>query len=182
MEDMGEHDQLTNLSLTKADTHFEVSMFEQPENTAYSFVTSDDHDRILVDPAYRLRKQAEGEFRGKIYLQAMEDFEKAQEASSPHRHPITKLNYESLMEAEILIRKLDRHFRKVVKFESRKYVDPVNHARRERRMKDRALKRWDGAYTLYTGTLNEEEQKYRDYFETDLENYREDERLEEVIS
>ena len=47
-------------------------------------------------------------------------------------------------------------------------------------MQDRASKRWDSAYTLYTGTLNEGEQKYRDYFETDMENYREDERLEEV--
>jgi len=47
-------------------------------------------------------------------------------------------------------------------------------------MKERALKRWDEVYTVYTGELTEEEQKYRDYFETDLENYREDERVEEV--
>jgi len=34
---------------------------------------------------------------------------------------------------------LDRNFRKVIKFESRKYVDPINHERREKRLKDRAL-------------------------------------------
>jgi len=45
-------------------------------------------------------------------------------------------------------------------------------------MLERSKKRWDGAYTLYTGTLTEEEQRYRDYFETDLEQNREDERLE----
>ena len=86
------------------------------------------------------------------------------------------------MEAELLIKKLDRNFRKVVKFESRKYVDPLNHQRREKRMLERANKRWDSSYTLYTGNLTEEEQKYRDYFETDLENYREDERMEEVLN
>ena len=84
------------------------------------------------------------------------------------------------MDTEFLIRKYDRLFRKVIKFQSRKYVDPINHARREKRMLDRANKRWDGSYTLYTGNLTEDEQKYRDYFETDLENYNEDERLEEV--
>lgn len=41
-------------------------------------------------------------------------------------------------------------------------------------MLERANKRWDGAYTLYSGNLTEEEQKYRDYFETDLEKNRED--------
>jgi hypothetical protein len=44
-------------------------------------------------------------------------------------------------------------------------------------MNDRALKRWDNSYTVFTGELTETEQKYRDYFETDLENYREDERV-----
>jgi len=35
-------------------------------------------------------------------------------------------------------------------------------------MRERASKRWDTAYTVFTGELTEEEQKYRDYFETDL--------------
>ena len=47
-------------------------------------------------------------------------------------------------------------------------------------MLERSSKRWDNAYTVYSNDLTEEEQKYRDYFETDLQNYREDERLEEV--
>ena len=60
MEDLGEHDVVNNLSLSKANTHFQFTYFEQPENSAYSFITSDDHDRMLVDPAYRIQKQTEG--------------------------------------------------------------------------------------------------------------------------
>lgn len=69
----------------------------------------------------------------------------------------------------------------MAKFDSRKYVDPENHERRERRMQEREKQRWDGAYTLYSGSLTEEEQKYRDYFETDLDNFKEDERVEEHL-
>jgi len=47
-------------------------------------------------------------------------------------------------------------------------------------MLDRANKRWDNSYTVFSDDLTEEEQRYRDYFETDLQNYREDERVEEV--
>jgi hypothetical protein len=46
------------------------------------------------------------------------------------RFPISKVDYEKLIEAEAAIKKLDRNFRKVAKFESRKYVDPINHERR----------------------------------------------------
>ena len=60
-------------------------------------------------------------------------------------------------------------------------MDPQNHGRRERRMLEKANKRWDNSYTVFSDDLTEEEQRYRDYFETDLQNYREDERLEEVI-
>lgn len=31
-------------------------------------------------------------------------------------------------------------------------------------MLDRANKRWDNAYTVFSDDLTEEEQKYRDYF------------------
>lgn len=48
-------------------------------------------------------------------------------------------------------------------------------------MLERSNKRWDNSYTVFSDDLTEEEQRYRDYFETDLQNYREDERLEEVL-
>ena len=60
-------------------------------------------------------------------------------------------------------------------------MDPINRARREKRMLERANKRWDSAYTIFSNDLTEEEQRYKDYYETDLQNYREDERVEEVL-
>jgi KaiC/GvpD/RAD55 family RecA-like ATPase len=81
----------------------------------------------------------------------------------------------------VILKKLDRQFRKLTKFHTRKYIDPTNHVRREKRMLDKANKRWDGAYTIFSSDLTEEEQRYRDYFETDLQNYREDERIEEFL-
>jgi hypothetical protein len=44
-------------------------------------------------------------------------------------------------------------------------------------MLEKSSKRWDGNYTLFTGELTEEEQRYKDYFETDLQQYNEDERV-----
>jgi len=66
----------------------------------------------------------------------------------------------------------------VDKFHSRKYIDRENHDRREKRMHDRAAKRWEGNFTLFYGGMTEEEQKYRDYFETDLEKNPDDEEME----
>ena len=72
---MGEHDITNNLSITKANTHYESSLFEQPENDVYSFISSDEHDKVLTDPAYRMQRLTEGELKAKIYLMAMEDYE-----------------------------------------------------------------------------------------------------------
>jgi hypothetical protein len=38
---MGEHDTTANLSFTKANTHFEHSLFEQPEDTVAVLVGGD---------------------------------------------------------------------------------------------------------------------------------------------
>ena len=48
-------------------------------------------------------------------------------------------------------------------------------------MLEKANKRWDNSYTIFSDDLTEEEQRYRDYFETDLQSYREDERVEEFL-
>lgn len=133
-EDMGEHDITNILSLTKMNTHYEFSNFEQPEDTVYSLINPDDHDRVLTDPAYRMQRVTEGDLKAKVYLMAMEDYEHEKLVKSPYRHPISKTTYENLIESELIIKKLDRSFRKVLKFESRKYVDRANHPRREARM------------------------------------------------
>jgi hypothetical protein len=37
-------------------------------------ISSDEHDRVLVDPAYRMQRKAESEMKAKVYLMAMEDY------------------------------------------------------------------------------------------------------------
>lgn len=50
------------------------------------------------------------------------------------RTAINRVDYVTLIEAEKAIMKLDRLFRKVDKFNNRKYIDLENHERREKRM------------------------------------------------
>lgn len=121
---MGEHDIPNNASIQKANTHYEHSVFEQPENTVYSLISADEHDRVLTDPAYRIQRKAETDLKAKIYVLAMEDYEKEKLAASPWREPLGKLDYENLIQAEVIIRKLDRKFRKLTKFHSR-YCFPL---------------------------------------------------------
>ena len=70
-------------------------------------------------------------------------------------------------------------FNKIEKFNARKLSsDPVTHERRERRMQESRKKRQADNFTFFFGNMTEEEQQYRDYFETDLENDPEDEWIE----
>jgi len=50
---------------------------------------------------------------------AMEDYEREKLANSPWREPLGKQDYENLVNAEAIIKKLDRKFRKLTKFHSR---------------------------------------------------------------
>jgi hypothetical protein len=65
----------------------------------YSLVSTDEHDRILTDPAYRIQRKAEAELKAKIYVMAMEDYEKDKLINSPWREPLSKLQYENLINA-----------------------------------------------------------------------------------
>ena len=51
--------------------------------------------------------------------------------------PYGKDLYETWFKIELAIKKFDRIFNKVEKFDARKFVDPENHDRREKRMLDR---------------------------------------------
>lgn len=48
-------------------------------------------------------------------------------------------------------------------------------------MQERKRERWVENYTYFFGGLTEEEQMYRDYFETDLERDPEDDFIDEQI-
>merc|ERR1719230_1008737 len=98
--------------------------------------------------------------------------------------PFARDLYESWWKIEKSIRKFDRVFNKVEKFNARSMTDPINHERREKRMLERKNERWTRNYTYFFGSLTEEEMQYRDYYETDVEQNDEDdfidERLDEV--
>lgn len=87
--------------------------------------------------------------------------------------------YETWYSIEQSIKKFDRLFNKVEKFEARKFSDPDHFQRREKRMLTRKRERTTENFTYFFGGLTEEEQMYRDYFETDLEEDPEDSFVED---
>lgn len=93
--------------------------------------------------------------------------------------PINKVDYETLIEAEKSILKLNRLMNRSLKFYNRKYVDPENHQRREARMRQRAIER-SNSYLVSDFKINEDQLQYEDYFETDLEKYPDNEAIEEL--
>ncbi len=90
--------------------------------------------------------------------------------------PVSKTIYENWWKVEKAIRKYDRWWNKLERFESRAFLDPENHERREQRMKERKNQRHLDSYNFFFGGLTEEEQQFRDYFESDPEVLNEDEK------
>ncbi|CAM6004690.1 unnamed protein product [Sphagnum balticum] len=167
-QDLGESEITNNLSLLKANTHFEHTHFENPENTVYSFVSSDEHDRILTDPAYRIQRKSETDLKAKIYVLAMEEYEKEKEINNPWREPLSKLEYENLIQAEVIIRKLDRQFRQLTKFHARRALDShEDYERRNLRMVEGQKSRFEHANHLQT--IQKYVEKPEEYEKTYLE-------------
>ena len=54
---------------------------------------------------------------------------------------MNKFDYETMIEVEKAILKMDRLFNRVDKFNARKFIDPENHERREKRMLESASHR-----------------------------------------
>lgn len=158
----------------------QATMQTIPATNVYIHVNSDEADRILVDPAYKLERLREA--HEKLY--AMHEAYRAVDKQMASQRlalptPYGRDNYETWVGIEKAIRKFDRIFNKVEKFEARQFSDPDNHDRREKRMLERKQERWTDNYTYFFGGLTEEEQQYRDYFQTDIEDDFEDENLED---
>ena len=66
-----------------------------------------------------MQRKAEADMKARVYTLAMEDYEKDKILNSKWREPISKVTYENLINAEVVIRKLDRQFRQLTKFHSR---------------------------------------------------------------
>ena len=93
--------------------------------------------------------------------------------------PFGRDMYETWYKIEKSIMKFDRMFNKVEKFDARSMTDPLNHERREKRMLDKKRERWTKNYTYFFGELTEEEQMYRDYFQSEVELDIEDDYVDE---
>jgi hypothetical protein len=144
-----------------------------------TLINPDDHDRMLIDPAYRLWKHSYAEEKMQVTTQIFNDIERRMtEGLIRLKNPFQKVIYESCIEADKAFAILERHRKKVQRYLVREYLDSDNHERRERRMKQLAKERWENNYTFYYGGLTEEEQRYNDYFLTDNELHPEDEMVE----
>jgi hypothetical protein len=66
-----------------------------------------------------MQRKAESDLKARVYMLAMEDYEKDKLINSVWREPLGKQDYENLINAEVILRKLDRKFRKLTKFHSR---------------------------------------------------------------
>lgn len=109
-----------------------------PATNVYIHVNSDEADRILVDPAYKLERLKEA--HEKLYAMH-EAYREVDRQLAAHRlflpTPYGKDLFDTWWQVEKAIRRLDRTFNKVEKFDARKFVDPENHDRREKRMLER---------------------------------------------
>lgn len=151
-----------------------------PSQNVYIHVNNDEMDRIMIDPAYKLERLKET--NEKIYAMHMaydKITDQMKDMTYKVKTPIGRDMYDNWYETEKSIRKIDRMFNKVEKFDARAMTDPLNHERREKRMIENKNKRWTQNYTYFFGNLTEEEQQYRDYFQTDVELDMEDEYVEE---
>jgi hypothetical protein len=178
--DVSEEDMTINLTSFFGDRP-QATMQTVPATNVYIHVNADESDRILVDPAYKLERVKEA--HEKLYAMH-ESFRAVDRQMAKQRlqfkTPYGRDVYETWVAIERSIKKFDRLFNKVEKFDARKFSDPENHERREKRMLDRKRERWTENFTYFFGGLTEDEQLYRDYFETDLENEPEDSYVEDL--
>jgi hypothetical protein len=153
-----------------------------PGLDAYIHVNNDEMDRIMIDPAYKLEKLKEAHekvYAMQLAMKICED--QMDELTYKVRLPLGRDIYENWFNIEKSIMKFDRMWNKVEKFDARSMTDPLNHERREKRMLEKKAERWQKNYTYFFGGLTEEEQQYRDYFQTDLEINPEDDFVDERL-
>ena len=151
-----------------------------PGTNIYIHVNSDEADRILVDPAYKMDRISEAYEKLYAMQQAFQEVDRQMASQRLHiPTPYGKDLYETWFKIEQSIRKFDRIFNKVEKFNARKFIHPEHHQRREARMLERKRERWTENYTYFFGGLIEEEQQYRDYYQTDVEMDHENDKQEE---
>lgn len=143
-----------------------------PADRNYVFVNGDEADHIMTDPAYRMERYKELEqdyFKFNMVSQEIERQRKLLRNKEKDTLLMPRDTYETWIQVEKAILRFDREFNRFEKFAGRALFDAENHERRERRMLEKKSKREEENYTFYFNGLSEEEQMYRDYYESDLE-------------
>lgn len=107
---MGESDTTHMMNPWKMNTHFEYTHHESPSNMVYSMVNPDEHDRMLIDPAFRMEKTKALEEKMKVYAMSLKEVEKEFVATNGviNKIPINKVDYGTLIDVEAAIMHLDR--------------------------------------------------------------------------
>mmetsp|Transcript_5611 Transcript_5611/g.9664 ORF Transcript_5611/g.9664 Transcript_5611/m.9664 type:complete len:154 (+) Transcript_5611:697-1158(+) len=138
-------------------------------------------DRIMIDPAYKLEQLKLAHEKAYTMRLAL-DLVSRQVSDLAYvvKLPFGRDLYESWYQIEKSLMQFDRIWNKVEKFDARSFTDSFNHERREKRMLQRKNERWVKNYTYFFGNLTEEEQMYRDYFETELELNPEDDYMDQL--
>lgn len=151
---------------------YEHTSLASQSDTAFISVNADQHDKMLVDPAFRIEKQTEAHKKVAMFERSLEILGKKKATRYDDimgRTSISKDIYNVLIDSELAIAKLDRATMRHRKFQARQFLDLDNHDRRERRMLQRSKARVEDSYTAYFGGMSELELQYADYFETDLD-------------
>lgn len=140
-QEFGEADHWSHNSLIRMmPQSFEHTNFPIESTNVYSMINPDDHDKVLVDPAYRMERLTESEKVNEVYMASIEEIQRQYEQQNfetRHRYLMDKHTYETLIDAEIALRKFDRQYKKLQKFHARQFLDLDNHERREKRMLER---------------------------------------------
>lgn len=156
--DVSEEDMSINLTSLYSDRP-QATMQTIPSTNVYVHINADDSDRILVDPAYKLDKLKEAHQQFYAMHASFVEVEKQMARQSiTFKLPYGRDTFETWVNIEKSIKKFDRLFNRVEKFEARKFSDPDNFERREKRMMQRKNERWVENYTYFFGGLTEEEQ------------------------
>jgi hypothetical protein len=146
----------------------------EPSDRNYVFANADEVDHLMVDPAKRMEfyKECEEDFvRYESVMTEINNQQKLLRLSDRDKLLLPKDIFERWYEVEKAIMKFDRAYNRYEKFVGRAYFDPENHERREKRMLERKAIREKDNYTYYFGEHNEQDQMFRDYYESDLEEF-----------
>jgi hypothetical protein len=154
-----------------------------PTDRNYVFTNADETDHLMVDPAKRMEfyKECEEDFvKYEMVVDEISRQDKLLRLSDRDKLLLPKDIFERWYEVEKAILKFDRAYNRHEKFAGRSYFDPDNHERRERRMLERKAIREKDNYTYYFGEHNETDQMFRDYYESDLEEFPDSEVQNEI--